>query len=411
MSLSMAINAEVARPSTAAGKSPEGESKAEGEQQSSEFAQALQLAFGGAFAAPNGPATEARAAASNSSSETDLIELNSRQQRLGELETNSDQFADDGVLPPGTAPLAGQASSSNGPWGALLQTASAVQGLARSAHLKTAFDAQTPIQSSGQRSDLGLEGGLEPAFKSMTALRMGSAPGLGFARLDGGFPQSNPGLMQSSSSALGLPTANAMPALSTSPLPATNPDAATAAMDLLLNPEDGSPTTTKGDLLTSGALGSTRASALPGSSPVPLAGSAFGQRVQDTVQWMITGRIQQAEIHLDPEHLGPISLQLRMDGQEAMVHFVAQHDTTRAAIEQNLQGLRDALAQAGLSLGQAQVGTQSQQQGFSHDRSGPSTAELRSNSNGTQGGISEAGRNTGWGDQGRSGQGLLDLFA
>lgn len=421
MTLSMAINAEAARPSTASGKSADSDDKVQ-EGQNSEFADALQRAFGAPLPAPEAglAAKAAQAMSMEANAQGSPNALTGLQETGGLL---IDGLPVGAGLAPGSAPFAGQVmseasrlagspSSASGALGQWPQTASVVQGLSRSAHLKSSFD----LQGSGAERGL-LSDNFGEAFgsRSKAGLRMDSGAAPGFARNDSPLPSGMGSqvlaLIQGPAAGLATPTAT-LPttAMTTLAQAMQNPDPTAAAADALSGTE-GVSTNSRGELLTSTATSGSRAATLPGSSPVPLTGSAFGQRMQDTVQWMITGRIQHAEIHLDPEHLGPIRLQLRMDGQEAMVNFVAQHDTTRAAIEQNLQGLRDALAQAGLTLGQAQVGTQSQQQGFSDGRFAQSNAEQRQGLATGEGQRSDANRSTTWLGGTRTGQGLLDLFA
>jgi len=80
--------------------------------------------------------------------------------------------------------------------------------------------------------------------------------------------------------------------------------------------------------------------------------AALGQGVQ----WMLQGGIQQAVLHLHPEHLGPLEVHLNIgqDGQ-ATALFVSSHPEVRAAIQAAVPQLQQSFAAAGLSLGQASV--------------------------------------------------------
>ncbi len=80
--------------------------------------------------------------------------------------------------------------------------------------------------------------------------------------------------------------------------------------------------------------------------------AALGQGVQ----WMLQGGIQQAVLHLHPEHLGPLEVHLNVgqDGQ-ATALFVSSHPEVRAAIQAAVPQLQQSFAAAGLSLGQASV--------------------------------------------------------
>lgn len=67
-----------------------------------------------------------------------------------------------------------------------------------------------------------------------------------------------------------------------------------------------------------------------------------------------------AEIRLEPPELGPIEVKLALSGGTepvAQLHFAAPHPATREALEAALPALRAALAEAGIALGQASVGS------------------------------------------------------
>jgi flagellar hook-length control protein FliK len=60
--------------------------------------------------------------------------------------------------------------------------------------------------------------------------------------------------------------------------------------------------------------------------------------------------IQQAELHLNPTELGPVSVQIVMDGTQARIDFGADMAATRHAIEAGLPELASALRDAGFTL-------------------------------------------------------------
>ncbi|WP_308388889.1 flagellar hook-length control protein FliK [Acidithiobacillus sp. AMEEHan] len=85
---------------------------------------------------------------------------------------------------------------------------------------------------------------------------------------------------------------------------------------------------------------------------------AWGQALAQGVQWMAQGGVQQAVIHLHPEHLGPLVVQLELgqNGQAAAV-FLSAHADVRAAISAAVPQLQQNFAAMGLNLGQASVGS------------------------------------------------------
>ncbi len=60
--------------------------------------------------------------------------------------------------------------------------------------------------------------------------------------------------------------------------------------------------------------------------------------------------VQQAELHLNPADMGPVSVQIVMDGTQARIDFGADMAATRRAIEAGLPELASALRDAGFTL-------------------------------------------------------------
>ncbi|MCE9934962.1 flagellar hook-length control protein FliK [Aeromonas salmonicida] len=86
-------------------------------------------------------------------------------------------------------------------------------------------------------------------------------------------------------------------------------------------------------------------------------------QLHQKVNLMLTDKLQQAEIQLDPLGLGKMKIQIQMGvDNQANVHFVVQHGQTREMLEQAMPRLRDMLAGQGIQLGQTLVQQQPQQQ-------------------------------------------------
>lgn len=60
--------------------------------------------------------------------------------------------------------------------------------------------------------------------------------------------------------------------------------------------------------------------------------------------------VQQAELHLNPAEMGPVSVQIVMEGTQARIDFGADVAATRSAIEAGLPELASALRDAGFTL-------------------------------------------------------------
>src|SRR6185436_20526917 len=84
--------------------------------------------------------------------------------------------------------------------------------------------------------------------------------------------------------------------------------------------------------------------------------------------------VQRAELHLNPAEMGPVSVQIVVDGAHARVDFGADLAASRQAIENGLPELASALRDAGLTLTGGGVSQhargQSQGDGTPHSRGG-----------------------------------------
>lgn len=127
--------------------------------------------------------------------------------------------------------------------------------------------------------------------------------------------------------------------------------------------------------------GETRNEALnqPQSFPitVPFDDPRFGGALSERVQWLVKEGIQSAELTLHPQDMGPIRIEMSIDGMAASIDFAATQADTRAAIEQALPRLRDLLADQGLQLGGTQIGADTRRQDNPGHRARPSGGETR----------------------------------
>jgi len=93
-----------------------------------------------------------------------------------------------------------------------------------------------------------------------------------------------------------------------------------------------------------------------------LASQQAPAELHQKVNVMLTDKLQQAEIQLDPLGLGKMKIQIQIgQDQQASVQFVVQHGQTRELLEQSLPRLREMLAGQGIVLGQTQVQQQAAQ--------------------------------------------------
>jgi flagellar hook-length control protein FliK len=107
--------------------------------------------------------------------------------------------------------------------------------------------------------------------------------------------------------------------------------------------------------LLSGAAGAVRrgfdaATLAPIALPAPLHSPEFAQLLGAQVSVLARNGVQQAELHLNPAEMGPISVRIRIDDKDARVDFHAGAAATREVIERGLPELASALREQGLTL-------------------------------------------------------------
>ncbi len=114
--------------------------------------------------------------------------------------------------------------------------------------------------------------------------------------------------------------------------------------------------------LNSPLLSSAPASTLNLSIAANIQNPNWSQQMTQQVAYMVNGGLQQAEIKLNPAHLGPMKIKLSITDDQATVNFVAQHAPVREALDAALPRLKEMFEQQGLNLADADVSTQSDQQ-------------------------------------------------
>jgi flagellar hook-length control protein FliK len=82
----------------------------------------------------------------------------------------------------------------------------------------------------------------------------------------------------------------------------------------------------------------------------PATSTEFRAALGSQVSWFARAGVQQAELHLNPAEMGPVSIHIVLDGQQAQVNFGADSPLTRQIIESGMPELAGALRDAGLTL-------------------------------------------------------------
>ena len=84
--------------------------------------------------------------------------------------------------------------------------------------------------------------------------------------------------------------------------------------------------------------------------PTPVSAPDFAQSLGAQLSVLARDGVQQAELHLNPADMGPVSIHITMDGTQARIDFGADLAATRHAIEAGMPELASALADAGFTL-------------------------------------------------------------
>jgi flagellar hook-length control protein FliK len=95
---------------------------------------------------------------------------------------------------------------------------------------------------------------------------------------------------------------------------------------------------------------------------VPPDSPAFAPALGAQVTLLVRAGIEHARIELNPAEMGPVAVQIALDGGGARIDFHAEVAATRQAIEASLPSLASALHDAGLTLTGGGVFQQQQRQ-------------------------------------------------
>ena len=110
--------------------------------------------------------------------------------------------------------------------------------------------------------------------------------------------------------------------------------------------------------------------------PVPLQSPGWSQGVAERVAWMVQGNFQNAEIKLNPAHLGPLEIKMSIHDDKASISFISAHAPVREALDQALPRLREMFEQQGLQLGNVDVSQYSESQQDQSEKFSSGVAQL-----------------------------------
>lgn len=144
----------------------------------------------------------------------------------------------------------------------------------------------------------------------------------------------------------------------------------------------------------------------------PVASSHWASDIGNQLVWMTDRRESRAELVLNPPQLGRIEVSITLNGDQASASFVSPNPEVRDALQGSLPRLREVLADAGVFLGQANVGAESFKQGGNGaEKGGKSPDDSFSLATRSLLGFDEGSLSIATGQITSRGRGLIDLFA
>lgn len=132
---------------------------------------------------------------------------------------------------------------------------------------------------------------------------------------------------------------------------------------------------------------------------------AWSTDIGNRLVWMTNNQTSRADLVLTPPQLGKIEISVSLSGHQATASFVSANPEVRHAIENAIPRLREILADAGVTLGQTQVGSDAPRQETGQFRDNSYVSPTTVSSVGLR--VSASGGAT-WTSTGR---GLVDIFA
>ncbi len=124
----------------------------------------------------------------------------------------------------------------------------------------------------------------------------------------------------------------------------------------------------------------------------PVNSPGWNKELGEKVVWMFNKTIPSAEVRLNPQHLGPISIKLDVNHDQASIAFTAQNAVVKEALEQALPKLREMLNTQQLNLTEVTVTQhQSSDQGQSRGFDRMAQEERQGQNQGNQTNVGDSG--------------------
>lgn len=140
---------------------------------------------------------------------------------------------------------------------------------------------------------------------------------------------------------------------------------------------------------------------------LPLGHERWNQAVNQKVVWMATNNQQSATLTLNPPDLGPVQVVINVHHDQTDTTFLSDNKEVRQALEDGMENLREAMKEAGITLGQTNINERQSSPEF--QQSNQRSTQNNNYSNNTKADNTEKpiARQTNI----RMGNGLVDTFA
>lgn len=162
------------------------------------------------------------------------------------------------------------------------------------------------------------------------------------------------------------------------------------------------------------AHAATNASTASVHVQTPVGARGWDNEVGDKLTWMVNKRETSASLVLNPPQMGRIEVSISLNGDQASASFVSANPNVRDALENAVPRLREILQDAGITLGQAQVGAESFQQQAGNRENGDNSsrsAHMAASAAIGDDSLQAGGLSGGGAAILRRGNGLVDTFA
>ncbi|MGB4497746.1 MAG: flagellar hook-length control protein FliK [Methylococcaceae bacterium] len=108
----------------------------------------------------------------------------------------------------------------------------------------------------------------------------------------------------------------------------------------------------------------------------PLSHPAWNQEMGERIVWMNNQGISSAEIKMNPQNMGPITVRIDMNQDQATIAFTAQNSEVRTALENSIPKLREMLTSQNVNLAEVNVSQQSSNSTNSDSNRQQQTAQM-----------------------------------